>query len=81
MTRISRDPDKLLVVIDPRRSKTAKIADIHLALRPGTDALLLKSMIAIILKEGMYNQKYIDKHVNGFKEILTCSTDLTSTRP
>ena len=49
LTRISKDPDKLLVVIDPRRSETAKIADIHLALRPGTDALLLKSMIAIIL--------------------------------
>jgi anaerobic selenocysteine-containing dehydrogenase len=70
LTRISKDPDKLLVVIDPRRSETAKIADIHLALRPGTDALLLKSMIAIILKEGMHNQEYIDKHVNGFKEIL-----------
>ena len=70
LTRISKDPDKLLVVIDPRRSETAKIANIHLALRPGTDALLLKSMMAIILKEGMHNQEYIDKHVNGFKEIL-----------
>ena len=70
LTRISKDPDKLLVVIDPRGSETAKIANIHLALRPGTDALLLKSMIAIILKEGMHNQEYIDKHVNGFKEIL-----------
>ena len=70
LTRISKDPDKLLVVIDPRRSETAKIANIHLALRPGTDALLLKSMIAIILKEGRHNQEYIDKHVNGFKEIL-----------
>jgi anaerobic selenocysteine-containing dehydrogenase len=68
-TRISKDPDKLLVVIDPRRSETAKIADIHLALRPGTDALLLKSMIAIILKEGLQNQEYIDKHVSGFAEI------------
>jgi anaerobic selenocysteine-containing dehydrogenase len=71
LSRISKDPTKLLVVIDPRRSETAKIADIHLALRPGTDALLLKSMIAIILKEGMHNQEYIDKHVKGFKEILT----------
>ncbi|MFC1896764.1 molybdopterin-dependent oxidoreductase, partial [Thermodesulfobacteriota bacterium] len=70
LTRISKDPDKLLVVIDPRRSETAKIGNIHLALRPGTDALLLKSMIAIILREGMHNQEYIDKHVNGFKEIL-----------
>jgi len=71
LTRISKDPDKLLVVIDPRRSETAKIANIHLALRPGTDALLLRSMIAIILKEGMHHQVYIDKHVNGFKEILS----------
>lgn len=70
LTGISKNPDKMLVVIDPRRSETAKIANIHLALRPGTDALLLKSMIAIILKQGMHNQEYIDKHVNGFKEIL-----------
>jgi anaerobic selenocysteine-containing dehydrogenase len=70
LSRIAKDPDKMLVAIDPRRSKTAKTANIHLALRPGTDALLLKSMIAIILKEGMHNQEYIDKHVNGFKEIL-----------
>lgn len=68
-TRFSKDPDKLLVVIDPRRSETAKIADIHLALRPGTDALLIKSMIAIILKEGMHRQAYIDEHVHGFEEI------------
>jgi len=70
LTRISKDPDKLLVVIDPRLSETAKIANIHLALRPGTDALLLKSMIAIILKEGLHNQEYINKHVDGFNEIL-----------
>ncbi|MRR15583.1 MAG: molybdopterin dinucleotide-binding protein [Deltaproteobacteria bacterium] len=70
LTGISKDPNKLLIVIDPRRSETAKIADIHLALRPGTDALLLKSMIAIILREGLYNQEYIDKHASGFQEML-----------
>ena len=69
-TGISKDPDKLLVVIDPRLSETAKIANIHLALRPGTDALLLKAMIAIILREGLHNQEYVDKHVSGFEEIL-----------
>lgn len=70
LTRISKDPERLLVVIDPRRSETAKIANIHLALRPGTDALLLKSMIAIILREGMHNQEYIREHADGFNEIL-----------
>ena len=52
LKRISEDPDKLLVVIDPRRSETAQRADIHLAVRPGTDALLFRSMISIILQEG-----------------------------
>jgi len=70
LTRMSKNPEQLLVVIDPRVSETAKIADIHLALRPGTDALLLKSMIAIILNEGMLDKKYIDKYVDGFNEIL-----------
>lgn len=69
LTKFAKDPNKLLVVIDPRVSETAKIADIHLALRPGTDALLFKSMIAIILNNGWHNQEYIDKHVNGFNEI------------
>jgi anaerobic selenocysteine-containing dehydrogenase len=75
LTRISKNPEQLLVVVDPRLSETARIANIHLALRPGTDALLFKSMIAIILKEGMHNQNYIDEHVDGFKEMLPCFTD------
>jgi len=75
LTKMSKDPNKLLVVIDPRVSETAKIADIHLALLPGTDALLFKSMIAIILKEGLQDQAYIDKHVNGLKEVLPWYAD------
>ena len=48
----SKDPERLLLVVDPRKSKTATIADIHLAVRPGTDALLAKAMIALIFREG-----------------------------
>jgi anaerobic selenocysteine-containing dehydrogenase len=70
LTKMSKDPDRLLVVVDPRVSETARIADIHLAIRPGTDALLIKSMISIILNEGIYNKEYIDKHADGFSEIL-----------
>ena len=69
LTEFSRNPNKLLVVIDPRRSETAERADIHLAIRPGTDALLTRAMIAIILQEGWQNQDYIDKYVNGFELI------------
>jgi anaerobic selenocysteine-containing dehydrogenase len=69
LKRISEDPDKLLVVIDPRRSDTAQRADIHLAVRPGTDALLLRSMISIILQEGWQKSDYIAAHVSGFDAI------------
>jgi len=68
--KMAKDPDVLLVVVDPRLSETAKLADIHLALRPGTDALLLRAMIAIILEQGWHNREYIARHVSGFEEML-----------
>ena len=66
---IAKDPNKTLVVVDPRVSETAKIADIHLPIKPGTDALLLKAMISIILNEGWHDQEFIDEHVNGFEVV------------
>jgi len=72
----SKDPDKILVVIDPRRTETAKLADIHLALRPGTDALLLRAMIAIMLQQGWHDQSFLDKHVSDFSTIRHLFEDL-----
>ncbi|MCU0576777.1 MAG: molybdopterin-dependent oxidoreductase [Desulfobacterota bacterium] len=69
LKEFSKNPDKLLVVIDPRKSETAEIADIHLAIRPGTDALLTRAMIAIILSAGWHDRGYIEQHVTGFGEI------------
>ncbi len=69
LQRLSKDPDKMLIVVDPRLSETAKIADIHLPIRPGTDALLLKAMISIILQEGWENKSYMDDHTSGFDQI------------
>ena len=53
LKKMAKDPDRLLVVVDPRRTETAKIADIHLAIRPGTDALFYRAMISIILQRGL----------------------------
>jgi anaerobic selenocysteine-containing dehydrogenase len=69
LPQIAKDPNKTLVVVDPRISETAKIADIHLRIRPGTDALLLRAMISIILKEGLEDRKFISQHVNGFEAV------------
>lgn len=69
---LSEDPDRLLIVVDPRPSETARRADIHLGLTPGSDALLLKAMIAIILDEGWQNQAFLDAHTTGWNEIAPC---------
>jgi anaerobic selenocysteine-containing dehydrogenase len=75
LNKMAKDPDRLLVVVDPRRTETARIADIHLAIRPGTDALFYRAMISIILKEGWHDQDYIDRHVSGFEAIRSWFTD------
>lgn len=69
LREFSHNPDKLLVVIDPRRSRTADLADIHLPVRPGTDALTVRAMIAIILQNGWEDRAYIDTHTTGFDHI------------
>jgi anaerobic selenocysteine-containing dehydrogenase len=69
LKEIAKDPDRLLVAIDPRRSETARLADIHLALRPGTDALLIKAMVAIILAEGGEKAAYLRDHVEGWERV------------
>ncbi len=69
LREFSKNPDRRLIVIDPRKSETAAIADMHLPLRPGTDSLLLKAMIALILEEGWEHKNYIEKFVEGFDAI------------
>ncbi len=78
LTGFSKDPDRLLVVIDPRKSETAAIADIHLAVRPGTDALLAKAMIAIIVNEGWEASGYITQYVADWQRIKPWFADFDS---
>jgi anaerobic selenocysteine-containing dehydrogenase len=75
LAQIAEDPEKLLVVVDPRRSETAARADIHLPIRPGTDALLFRALISIILQEGRENTEYTAAHVSNFDQIRSWFTD------
>jgi len=58
-----------LIVIDPRRSESAQAADLWLRLRPGTDAALLLGMINVIIKEKLYDKKFVTKWCHGFDEL------------
>jgi len=64
-----KEPGFLMAIVDPRVTETAKLADIHLRLRPGTDALLFKAMIKILLTEGLVAKDYLAAGVNGFEAI------------
>jgi anaerobic selenocysteine-containing dehydrogenase len=67
---LKNDPNRRLIVIDPRRSETAERSDIHLPIRPGTDAMLLKAMIRIVLDNNWQDTAFIEAHVNGLEEVL-----------
>lgn len=64
-----KDPGRTMVVIDPRRTETAKQADIHLQLKPGTDAYLMSAMLAIILRENLHDRDFLARHCSGFDNV------------
>lgn len=76
LNEIKNDPDRHLVVIDPRRTETADIADLHLALRPGTDAYLLAAMIAMILERGGHDVAWLAEHTEGFDELAVAFAEI-----
>jgi anaerobic selenocysteine-containing dehydrogenase len=58
-----------LVVIDPRRTETAELADVHLAPKPGTDVFLLAAMAYTIIEEGLVDLGAAGEHLNGFDAV------------
>ncbi|AFM00476.1 anaerobic dehydrogenase, typically selenocysteine-containing [Desulfitobacterium dehalogenans ATCC 51507] len=80
LKEFAENPQKKLIVIDPRLSETAKFADIHLALRPGSDTLLLKAIIRIILDQEWEDKKFIEDHVNGWDEVAPLFNGFESKR-
>ena len=69
INKISRDPKKTLVVIDPRVTETAVKADHHLQVTPGRDAFLMAAMLGIIVQEGLEDQQFIFDHTVGYEKI------------
>jgi anaerobic selenocysteine-containing dehydrogenase len=66
---IAKDPERCLVVIDPRRTETADLADYHLAVKPGGDAWLLAAMLAILVQDDRLDREWIDAHTEGLAEV------------
>ena len=57
-----------VIVVDPRVTMFAQMADIHLPITPGTDVVLLNALAHVILKEGLEDRAYIEAHTSGYAE-------------
>ena len=58
-----------LVVVDPRRTEAAAIADVWLPVRPGTDAVLALGLLNVIIGEELYDASFVDAWCSGFDEL------------
>src|SRR3954466_2408632 len=66
-----------VVVVDPRRSGTARLADEHVAIRPGTDALLLFAMVGVLFEEGLVTPGHVEAFLDGVEAVGELAADFT----
>ena len=69
-----------VVVVDPRRTRTAEAADEHHFIRPGTDALLLAAMACTLVEEGLVQPGAVAAHLNGLDQVAGLVSDFAPER-
>ncbi|MFP5362815.1 MAG: molybdopterin-dependent oxidoreductase [Thermoleophilia bacterium] len=57
-----------VICADPRLTQTAKGADLHLPVRPGTDLALLSSLLHVVERDGLVDRDFVDRHTTGWDE-------------
>ena len=62
-------PELKIVVIDPRRTSTAELADLHLPIKPGTDIELIDGLLAYLINEGHEDSAYLKKHAEDYESV------------
>jgi formate dehydrogenase len=70
LKEIAKDPARSLVVIDPVVTDTAKLADLHLRVRPGTDAWCLAALVAVLVQEELVDHAFLTGHTSGAATVL-----------
>ncbi len=58
-----------LIVIDPYRTRTARLADWHITINPGTDVALALGLMHVIVRDGLHDKDYLAKYAEGFDEL------------
>jgi anaerobic selenocysteine-containing dehydrogenase len=67
--RLEANPTCTLIVVDPRVTKTAMMADIFLPVKPRSDLALINAILRILIDEELYNKEYVGRHTTGFDEL------------
>ncbi|MGO4210668.1 molybdopterin oxidoreductase family protein [Terriglobus sp. 2YAB30_2] len=75
--RLRKKPGQVLVVVDPRVTKTAMMADLHLPVKPRSDISLINGIAHILLRDGLIDREYIREHVEGLEEFVGFVADYT----
>jgi anaerobic selenocysteine-containing dehydrogenase len=78
--RLRSNPNATIIVIDPRVTKTAMMADLHLPLRPRSDLALINGLIHVVIEHNLIDREYIDRHTTGFEELRASVRDYTPER-
>ncbi len=64
-----RETGAKLIVADPRRIDLAKMADVHMRFRPGTDVALINGMMNVIISEGLMDKEFIEKRTEAYEQM------------
>jgi len=75
--RLERNKRRMLIVVDPRVSKTAMMADFHLAVKPRSDIALVNGIAHILIRDGLVDREYVAQHTKGFEELATFVSTFT----
>ncbi len=65
-----------VVVVDPRRTATCEIADMHLALRPGSDVALFNGLLTHIVGANAVDREYVARHTNGYSDAIRTAREI-----
>jgi anaerobic selenocysteine-containing dehydrogenase len=76
LKEIARDPARTMIVLDPRRSETAAMAEFHLQVRPGTDAWCLTGMLGVVVQEDLTDTAFVAEHTAGAEQVLAVLADV-----
>jgi len=66
--RLERNKNRTLIVVDPRVTKTAMMADIHLPVKPRSDIALINGIAHVLIRDGLIDPAYIETHTSGYQE-------------